>query len=122
MRPFYLLLPFVAGAGLVIWVGLDSLPLAFWNLCPLALAHVAIVRGAERRGVSRWAHVVFGVTSALMTVLFHFTWLVDWRGTASGSSTAGIGFLFIPIYSVVVGLGCSLALLVIAHAIRLLRL
>jgi hypothetical protein len=33
----------------------------------------------------------------------HAAWLFDWGGTATGSSTSGLIFLFLPLYALVMG-------------------
>ncbi len=119
MRALWLLLPFLLVASFVVWVGMDFLPLAIWNLMPLILAYAALHGAARKRGAARWRLVGFGVTATAITACFHVAWFVDWLGTASGSSTAGLGFVFIPIYAVILGIGAALLIVITAHAIRL---
>jgi len=41
-----------------------------------------------------------------LTLAIHLAWIFDWGDTATGSSTAGLIFLFIPIYATALGGVC----------------
>lgn len=69
--------------------------LALWNLFPLFVAGLALGRGG--------AAFVFATVTALAIALTHAAWVFDWGGTQTGSSTAGLIFLFSPVYSMLLG-------------------
>jgi hypothetical protein len=76
--------------------------IAVWNLLPLVLAGLVVLRGT---GVGRtsWSAVAFAGVATLASALTHTAWVFDWGGTQTGSSTAGLIFLFSPIYSLLLG-------------------
>jgi hypothetical protein len=93
-------------AALVLMVhGLDSF--ALWNLTPVAIAAAAalfirFVRRADSRIFS-----AFSFATLACVTLLHLAWRFDWGGTATGSSTSGLIFIFAPIYAMVVGVAAS---------------
>lgn len=92
----------IAGSGLLVLYAEGHNWVALWNLVPLAVAALAILwgTGAERPS---WSAVTFAGVTALMIALTHAAWVFDWGGTQTESSTAGLLFLFSPIYSVLLG-------------------
>lgn len=103
----------VAAGGLVVWVG-DASLLALWNVTPLALAGAALLRtrarsrreGANGTPDGAAAPAVAGATGVAFAVgAAHLAWLLDWGGTATGSSTAGLLFVVLPVLAGAVGLG-----------------
>lgn len=92
----------VAGSGLLVLYAEGCNWIALWNLMPLAVAALAILRGTGAGQLS-WSVVTFAGVTALAIVLTHAVWVFDWGGTQTGSSTAGLLFLFSPIYSVLLG-------------------
>ena len=97
-----------AVVALVGWVEGFSNPLAAWNCAPVLLA-LYVVRPATmsgpavsslRRRAARWG---FSLFTALTVAAVHLLWLFDWRGTATGSSTSGLVFLFLPFLSLAAG-------------------
>lgn len=103
----------VAAAGLVVWVEGVANPLALWNLAPLAVAGAALLRsrggprregqeGADAGSATPAAAGAAGVAVVVGTA--HLAWLLDWGGTATGSSTAGLLFVVLPVLAGLVGL------------------
>ncbi|MBM4118084.1 hypothetical protein FJ251_10170 [bacterium] len=88
----------IAGTGLLVVYAEGLYWLAFWNLLPLVLAILAIVRSGDVRP-SLSATTFAGITT-LSVALTHAAWVFDWGGTQTGSSTSGLVFLFSPIYSI----------------------
>ncbi len=93
------------GALVVLVEGLEIF--AAWNLVPVVFALVACVFGARQfRSASRAARIglaMFCVVTLACVALVHLAWRFDWGATATGSSTSGLIFLFVPVYSVAVG-------------------
>jgi len=80
-----------------------------WNCTPLVLAAL-FVRFAAREVTSprrplKYATVIFVLLTAGMTWIGHAAWLNDWNQTASGSSTSGLMFLFLPIWTTLLATG-----------------
>lgn len=93
--------PLVVCALLVVYAeGLHWI--ALWNLLPLVLAGLAVLRGAGV-GHTSWSAVAFAGVATLAIALTHIGWVFDWGSTQTGSSTAGLIFLFSPIYSILLG-------------------
>ena len=92
----------IAGSGLLVLYAEGRNWIVLWNLVPLAVAALAILRGKGAEQPS-WSVVTFAGVTALTIALTHAAWVFDWRGTQTGASTAGLIFLFLPIYSVLLG-------------------
>ncbi len=92
----------IAGSGLLVVYAEGLHWIVLWNLLPLALAALAILRraGAVQRS---WSAITFAGVTTLVVALTHAAWVFDWGGTQTGSSTTGLIFLFSPIYSVLLG-------------------
>lgn len=92
----------LAACGLLVVYAEGLHWIALWNLLPLLLAGRVVARGtgAARRS---WSGVAFAGVATLATGLLHTAWVCDWGGTQTGSSTAGLIFLFAPIYALVLG-------------------
>jgi len=92
----------LAACGLLVLYAEGLHWMALWNLFPLLLAGVVIVRGTGASGTS-WAALAFGFVTVLTIALMHLAWIFDWGGTQTGSSTAGLVFLFLPILAILLG-------------------
>lgn len=79
-------------AVLVVAVGGLTNPLTAWNLVPLLLSALLLRRSAD----SSKALAVVAVVVGLVGVA-HMAWLFDWAGTATGSSTAALLFVLLPV-------------------------
>jgi len=77
-------------------------PFWVWNVLPLGLA-VGLLARARRRDSPTGPALAFGVGAVGATLFVHAAWLFDWGGTATGSSTSGLIFLFLPLYALVIG-------------------
>ena len=77
-------------------------PFWVWNATPIALGYLLLSRSAKRSStpIPELSYVI--VTSCFV-VLFHIAWMLDLGGTQTGSSTAGLIFIFLPIYAVLLG-------------------
>jgi hypothetical protein len=102
----------LAVAALVVWVERSTGLFVLWNLAPVAIIALIQYRiGGVARDRRLAAHLFCGLTLALVTVA-HLAWLFDWGGTATGSSTAGLMFVVLPIYAL--GLGGAGAIVAVA--------
>ncbi len=84
----------------------DLIALAFlaWNFTPCILAFAVLARSkVGAMGVG------FAIGLIATTLFYHFSWMYDIGETATGSSTSGLIFIFIPIYAI--GIGIVLALI-----------
>ena len=90
----------VAACGMFVLYAEGLYWFSLWNLTPLAF--VAYVLRYKRPSA---AGLVFAGFTTLAIVLTHAAWVFDWGGTQTGSSTAGLIFLFSPIYSLILGIG-----------------
>jgi hypothetical protein len=90
---------------LVLFVeGLNSF--AVWNLFPvlLVLAGATAAQLVPDSGSAIRGRVVVPSLAIPGVVAFaHLAWQFDWGQTATGSSTSGLIFIFIPIWSLIVG-------------------
>lgn len=76
--------------------------IVLWNLFPLLAAGAVISRFTGRSPTS-WAALTFAALTTLTVALVHAAWIFDWGGIRTGSSTAGLIFIFLPIYSRLIG-------------------
>lgn len=94
--------------------------LVAWNLVPIVLVFLAVA-------LARWVRkplagigtpaIVFSAATLIAVALAHLEWYFDWGGAQTGSSTAGLVFLFIPFWAV--GLGSvSFAVALMASTFR----
>jgi hypothetical protein len=101
MKTILLASPFLAAVALIVYVEGWLNPFAAWNALPVVAGFGLLV--SMRR--SEFAVVVgctmFAMLATLLVVLFHLSWLFDWGGTATGSSTSGLAFIFLPFYAFV---------------------
>ncbi|MEW8351156.1 MAG: hypothetical protein AB2689_04935 [Candidatus Thiodiazotropha taylori] len=102
--------PYIAtiavGLGLFIVFAEGVTPNMFtiWNLLPVLVAYLLFKRAAEKRKIGTISGAIGFLVVGIGFLLFaHLSWLFDWGGTKTGSSTAGLIFLFAPIWSLVLG-------------------
>jgi hypothetical protein len=98
------------------WAGINVFTL--WNCIPLLLAAITLVPAATRSrivsyGESPHAHrrlrdlwVRIGLAGAILgtTLCAHFIWKFDWWNARTGSSTSGLIFIVIPLWTLFSGL------------------
>lgn len=97
-------------AVLVVWVEGAANPVTVWNILPLLLAWLLVHRAAGRAQeppspqegrsgpVAAFSLAVVAVVGSA-----HLAWVFDWRGTATGSSTAALLFVVLPVLAVFAG-------------------
>lgn len=96
--------------ALVVWVEGAANPVTVWNISPLLLAWL-MVRGTggrasqpHSRREGQWGAVAaFTATIVVVVGTGHLAWMFDWRGTATGSSTAALLFVVLPVLAVFAG-------------------
>ncbi len=106
----------LASLVFVIFVEGPLQPFWIWNALPLG-ATAGLLALARRRNWSPIPPIAFGVGAVGITVYAHAAWLFDLGGTATGSSTSGFLFLFLP----VMAFGGGLVLYLVAQLVVFLR-
>ena len=94
--------PFLLVAGFIALAEGPLNPFWIWNVIPVALAY-ALLHRARRRAFRAAPEVAFIVLCCGPLLYAHAAWLFDWGHTATGSSTSGLIFIFLPIYAVLLG-------------------
>jgi hypothetical protein len=96
--------------ALVVWVEGATNPFTVWNILPLLLAWFMVRRAAGRSPQHRSpqegrAGAAAAFTLAVVAVVgtAHLAWVFDWHGTATGSSTAALIFVVLPVLAVLAG-------------------
>ena len=77
-------------------------PFWLWNSLPFGLG-LGLIDRAQRLGQSSLPAIGFSLGAGALSLYFHVAWLFDWDEMATGSSTSGMIFLFLPIYALVAG-------------------
>jgi len=77
-------------------------PFWLWNAIPFGLA-LGLLKRAEHRDLARLPTVLFAVLSSVVSLYVHLAVFLDWGGLATGSSTAPLIFIFLPLYAVIAG-------------------
>ena len=98
VKTFLLSLPYLVIVVLIIRAQGSFDVFTVWNCFPVAVAFGALVGGLRFRGPRAAAFIAFSVIAALLPALFHLAWLFDWGGTATGSSTSALAFIFVPFW------------------------
>ena len=99
---FYLIL-IILGSFLIFSEGVSINIFTAWNLTPLIVSF-ALYSYAKKKGKHLFGAYGFLIGSMLVSGYIHLAWMFDWGGTATGSSTSALIFIFIPVYSVIAGL------------------
>jgi hypothetical protein len=101
MKIFLLAIPFLLVVGLVVHAQGSFSGFTVWNCLPVAVGFGALVAGLRTRGALAVACFTFAVSTSVLIALFHLSWLFDSGGTATGSSTSALAFIFVPIWACV---------------------
>ncbi|MDX1404649.1 MAG: hypothetical protein R3192_08925 [Woeseiaceae bacterium] len=95
---------FVLMVVFIAWVEGFTNPFWIWNAVPIAISYLMLSRARQKNSNPLPAIAFFVV--ACGTVLFaHAAWLYDWNEIKSGSSTAGLLFIMLPVFAC--GLGAA---------------
>lgn len=124
MRTLLLSLPFLAAIALVVYAEGQFSGFMVWNTLPIAVGLGVFLLARRSSKAAMAACAAFAVSATLLVVAFHLAWFFDWGGTASGSSTSALAFVFVPLWAYV--LAGAIGLLVwgvvrAAHKIRRAR-
>lgn len=99
-------------------------PFWLWNALPVVVSLgllLRFVRRYESSGVPLVAGAAaFALVAVGIVLAFHFAWAFDIAQTATGSSTSGIAFVFIPIWALLGGGGAFLVVSIVALGFHLL--
>lgn len=93
----YVVLALTALLG--VYVGGLANPFTAWNLVPLAVVAVVQYRASQ----TSLAAIGFAIGTCAIVAVAHLAWRFDWGGTATGSSTAGLMFVTLPIVALLAG-------------------
>ena len=99
MKTAILALPFLLVVAFVVYAEGTPTPFAIWNALPVLVGFALLWASRRARFANRVGSVVFAVTATLFVTLFHLAWWLDWHGTATGSSTSALAFIFVPIWA-----------------------
>lgn len=92
-----------------------------WNLLPLAVASVVLRSAGRARAAglapspSRAPELALVGTVAIVVGGAHVAWMFDWRGTATGSSTAALLFVVLPLLALMAGAAAWVAARLARH-------
>lgn len=79
-------------------------PFTVWNCTPLFIAYVLYMSSKKTNSKAKtWGAIGFLIGSMALSGYFHLAWMFDWGETKTGASTAGLIFIFIPIYALITG-------------------
>ncbi len=107
---------FLLMAAFVAWVEGVKNPFWIWNCVPIAASYVLLWR-ARKQGTNPLPANAFFVIACGAVLFAHAAWLYDWNGIATGSSTAGLMFIVLPVYACVLG-AAAFGLVVLLRARR----
>ena len=77
-------------------------PFWLWNSLPFGLG-LGLLDRAKKNEKSPLPAVGFSIGAGVLSLFVHWAWLFDWREMATGGSTSGLIFLFLPLYSLIPG-------------------
>ncbi len=93
---------FVLMVAFVAYVEGFSNPFWIWNSVPIAVSYLLLSRARQKENYPL-PEIAFFVIACGTVLLAHAAWLYDWGGIATGSSTAGLMFVVLPIYAGALG-------------------
>lgn len=102
-------LPFLLVVVLAAYVCNANIGFTLWISFPLLISYCVAPKSAPWRQPSAIAGSAFACVATGLTALFCLAWVFDWGKTATGSSTAGLAFIFLPLW--VIGLGIVAAII-----------
>jgi len=77
---------------------------SLWNISPLMIATILVSLLNGLKGRLKAASIGYIVCSIMTVGFFHLAWLYDWGRIASGSSTASMIFMVLPILTVLISI------------------
>lgn len=104
MRTTLLATPFLLAMALAVYVqGSDAFGFAVWNALPMLAGLGMLLVGRRGRRTMPWGRTAFAVVATLFMVWFHLSWLFDWGGARTSSSTSALAFIFMPLWAFILG-------------------
>ncbi|MFC5441619.1 hypothetical protein [Rhodanobacter ginsenosidimutans] len=104
MKTTLLVAPFLLAMALAVYVqGGDSIGFALWNALPMLAGLGMLLVGHRSRRAMPWGRLAFAVVATLFMVWFHLSWLFDWGGARTSSSTSALAFIFMPLWAFILG-------------------
>jgi hypothetical protein len=103
MRLLYFI-PTIVAAALVLYVNGAPGGFAIWNLLPIGLGAFALGVAQRKEGALSSVFKYFAVVTTVIPILVHLAWIFDWGATATGSSTSALLFVFLPVWTIALGL------------------
>ncbi|MEW6364492.1 MAG: hypothetical protein AB1714_07620 [Acidobacteriota bacterium] len=94
-----LAIPFLLAVALVVHSQGSFSGFTVWNALPVVLGFGVLMLGLRSRRAITVGCIAFAISATLLVALFHLAWLFDWGGTATGSSTSALAFIFVPIWA-----------------------
>lgn len=94
---------------------------AIWLSIPVAGALGVMLVSARGKGPLAVGGLTASIAAAGLTGWFCLSWIFDWGGTATGSSTAGLAFIFLPIGAIVFGAAAGIVGVIVAAIVRQTR-
>ena len=80
-------------------------PFIVWTSLPLYISYFFINAAIKHESKKKlFAAYGFMTVSIIFSIFYHITWYIDWQQTRTGGSTSALIFVWLPIYSVVLGL------------------
>jgi len=73
-----------------------------WNMLPLIISLILYKYG-QKQEIKIYGAYGFLIGGMILSGYFHMAWFFNWDGIKTGSSTSGLIFIFIPIYSLIPG-------------------
>jgi hypothetical protein len=92
--------------AVILYILADTLinPFIFWTCLPLYISYYFVNKAARDESVKKlFAAYGFMAVSIIFSIFYHITWYIDWQETRTGSSTSALIFVWLPIYSVILG-------------------
>lgn len=77
-------------------------PFALWNLLPVAVGYSLVEDAYTKSSTDRsrlWPAAGYNLICTSFVIFIHMAWFFDWDRFATGSSTSGLVFLFLPVYA-----------------------
>ncbi len=85
-------------------------PFAFWNMAPLFISYLILIKGLEAETSSEYfASIVFAACCFASVMFVHIVWFFDWWGMITGSSIPSSIIILLPFYAL--ALSCIFSLL-----------
>lgn len=99
--PWSIRIILIAGLAMVVYVEGLTNPFTLWNASPLIVAG-ALIEWWSSRTHRKLRAVLYGfaLLTGLVVLLVHLAWVFDLADIATGSSTAGLIFVVLPLIAV----------------------